>query len=321
MNIINCISGLENIGNTCYLNVIIQLLNNIDELREISFNNNILNKIKLKKNKDKKLTLEFFNLLKNMNIETTIIKPIPFKSRLDLTNEDFNGFSQHDCCEFLIYLLNNIHTNLSSKVNIKYSGTPQNLRDRLYIQSLENWGNHFNKEYSDIVPLLFGQNKITMKNKKNKNTYLFECYNILSLSIVDCLTLYDCFDKFIMKETLTDHNDYILKYERLWRLPKYLFIQLKRFHNNHKLNHFISYPLNDLNLKKYSDSYEKNNCLYNLIGVVHHYGNINFGHYISFIKDEENKWFCCNDDNIYEITDFKKIITNDTYLLLYQKNI
>ena len=321
MNIINCISGLENIGNTCYLNVIIQLLNNIEELREISFNDNILNKIKLKKKKDKFLTLEFFNLLKSMNIETTTIKPILFKKRLDITNDNFHGFTQHDCCEFLIYLLNNIHINLSSKVKIKYSGTPKNLRDRLYIKSLESWGDNFNKEYSELVPLLFGQNKIIMKNKKNKNTYLFECYNILSLSIINCLTLYDCFDKFISKETLNDHNDYILKYEKLWRLPKYLFIQLKRFNNNHKLNNFISFPLNNLDLQKYSDSYEKNNCMYNLIGVVHHYGNINFGHYISFIKDEENKWFCCNDNDVSEINNFKNIITNDVYLLLYQKNI
>jgi ubiquitin carboxyl-terminal hydrolase 8 len=321
MNIINCISGLENIGNTCYLNVIIQLLNNIDELRQIAFDNNILNKIKLKKNKDKRLTIEFFNLLKKMNIETTIVKPLSFKTRLDLTNEDFYGYSQHDCCEFLIYLLNNIHVNLSSKVSIKYSGTPQNLRDRLYIKSLDIWSQHFNNEYSIIVPLLYGQNKITMKNKINKNNYLFECYNIISLPIINCLTLYDCFDKFIEKENINDHNEYILKYERLWRLPKYLFIQLKRFHNNKKLNDFISFPLNNLDLKNYSDSYEKNDCIYNLIGVVHHYGNIHFGHYISFIKDEENKWFCCNDETISKITDFKKIMNNDAYLLLYQKNI
>ena len=317
---INCISSLENIGNTCYLNVIIQLLNNIQELREYSFNKELKQKIRSNKKPDNILTLSFFELLKSLNQKTKIVKPKKFKKILGEVNDLYYGNYQHDCCEFLMYIIDNIHVNLSHKVTITYSGTPKNLRDRLMIQSLEAWNNTFKDEYSDIIPLIFGQNKVTIKNKKNKNEYLFDSYNVLSLSINDCNSLYECFVKLIEREKLTDHNDYNSKYERLWKLPKYLFIQLKRFEGSKKLGNLINFPLDNLDLSDFCDSYEKLNCKYNLIGVANHHGKNNFGHYTCFIKDE-GSWYLFNDDVRSTVKDEEEIISNDAYLLLYEKII
>jgi ubiquitin C-terminal hydrolase len=318
--IVNCISTLNNLGNTCYLNVIIQLLNNISELRHYSFNSNLLKKIKLKENEESNLTLEFFKLLKMMNIRTKVIDPSCFKNTLDNTNEMYQGFEQHDCCEFLMYLIDNIHVTFSHKVKITYSGNPQNLRDRLTIKSIKSWNDSFKNEYSDIVPLLYGQNKITMTNKKNINHYMFEPYNVLSLSISNCKSLYDCFNKINNEETLTDHKEYNSKYEHLWRLPKYLFIQLKRFKGTKKITNLINYPIDDLDLSDYCDSYDKDKSNYNLIGVANHHGLINFGHYTCFIKDE-GSWYLFNDDKIELVNDIEQIISKDAYLLLYEKII
>ena len=320
MNIVNCMTGLENIGNICYLNTIIQLLNNIPELRQLCFKKNTKQKVKKHKSNNKHLTLSFIELIVSMNIETTTINPRQFKNVLDNTNNDFEGNQQHDCTEFLVYLLDNIHVSLSDKVTISFSGTPKNLRDRLYIQSIEFWNQSFKNEYSELIPLLFGQNKITMKNDKNRNNYIFESYNILTLSITKCLTLYDCFDNFIKKEELSDHKEYIFKYDRLWRLPKYLFIQLKRFECSKKINNLINFPINNLNLSKYCDSYEKNECQYNLIGVSNHIGIINFGHYTTYIKDE-GKWYLFDDQVIEEVENEEDIISENAYLLLYEKII
>ena len=320
MSIVNCISGLENIGNTCYLNVIIQLLNNIQELRDYSFNTQLKKKISSNKKKDNILTISFLELLKSLNRETKVEKPLRFKEILGQVNDIYEGYDQHDCCEVLMYIIDNIHVNLSHKVKISYSGTPKNLRDRLMIQSLEAWNNTFKNEYSNIVPLLFGQNKLTMKNKKNKNEYLFDSYNVLTLSINNCNSLYECFFKLIEKESLTDHNDYNSKYERLWKLPKYLFIQLKRFEGTSKLRNLINFPIDNFDLSDFCDSYEKLNCKYNLIGVANHHGRNNFGHYTCFIKDE-GSWYLFDDDDRSLVKDKEEVISNDAYLLLYQKII
>lgn len=327
-NIINCLTAIENIGNTCYLNVIIQILNNIPEIRDLCFDTKIINKFKIKnliskneKNiKEKKLMYQFIRLIVLMNKKTTIVRPIKFKVVLDSSNDLFEGLEQHDCSEFLIYILNVIHSSLSYKVEINYSGKPKNLKDKLNIKSIKHWNNAFKNEYSLLTPLIYGQNKIKMIDINNKITYLFETFNILSLSIDNCETLYDCFNNFIKPEKIDNHDEYILKEECLWRLPKYLFIQLKRFNMHHKIDTLIDFPINNLDLSPYNELLGKKHCKYNLIGVVNHIGINNFGHYVCFIKDEGN-WYLFNDDEIYHIDDENKIITENAYLLLYEKII
>lgn len=321
MSVENYLSCLNNIGNTCYMNSIIQLLNNIPELRLLAFNKTIKAKLKrrYKSKGDPKylLTLEFLNLLEELNQKTTIVTPYDFKNQLGECFEDYDGFGQQDCCEFLLLLLDVLHTSLSYNVKITFDGKPKNKRDELYIKSLESWNSMFSKEYSDLVPLIFGQNKITMINERKKATNIFEPYNIITLSIIKCKNIYECFNKLLTREKIT-HNDYVEKYECLWRLPKYLIVNLKRFENGRKISHLVEYPLENLDLKKYTKSYVKTSCLYNLIAVSNHYGIMNMGHYMTYIKDE-GQWYCMNDDES-ELIDNEDIIVNESaYILLYEK--
>ena len=56
---------------------------------------------------------------------------------------------------------------------------------------------------------------------------------------------------------------------------------------------------------------------YNLIGIVNHIGNINFGHYYSFINIE-NEWFEFNDSSCFSFT--KLNTSSETaYILIYER--
>lgn len=115
-------------------------------------------------------------------------------------------------------------------------------------------------------------------------------------------TLEDCLRMFTDKEELSlDDYWHCPKCEKpqkaskqltIWRLPKILIIQLKRFSykqfTRDKIDNFIDFPLYNLDLKNFcSESNQPNlegKTLYDLYGVINHYGGIYGGHYTATAK-------------------------------------
>ena len=131
-------------------------------------------------------------------------------------------------------------------------------------------------------------------------------------------SIYDCFDLFFVEENLEDPlychkcmgpENFTKKYE-INKLPYVLILSLKRFkfnqNSNFKLRQMITYPIH--NLKLHGQTYD-------LYGVINHYGSINSGHYTCIIK-KNNKWFMCDDNNVYTI-DEKKVMHANAYILFY----
>ena len=317
----NGINGLINLGNTCYLNSAIQILFSIDEIRDIFQREKIIQSLQKKKNEDKRnlLTLEFIELVKIMSKNTCIIKPTSFKNVVGFVNENFRGYNQHDSCEFMLFILDNLHETIKYKVKINYSGKPKNLRDRLCILSIENWKTVFEKNYSELIGLFYGQFKTTLVKRNNHKIFHFDPFNIINLSITDCNDIYECLNKFIESEKLDDpKSKYKEKYDRIWRLPKYLWINFKRFEFGEKIENMIHYPIHNLNLEDYTDSSDKINCVYNLKGVVNHIGSIDFGHYYCYCNHND-KWYSFNDEDTDLIEDTSKIMNENAYILLYER--
>ena len=60
--------------------------------------------------------------------------------------------------------------------------------------------------------------------------------------------------------------------------------------------------------------------IYNLYAICNHMGGVLGGHYTSFVKNANGKWYHFNDTNVSEITNLKDLITPKAYCLFYRKS-
>ena len=98
-----------------------------------------------------------------------------------------------------------------------------------------------------------------------------------------------------------------------------MIITLKRFNDNLKKNNiFVKYPMDNLDMSEYVCGYNKKSYIYELYGVCNHTGNVSGGHYFSYIKNANNKWYKMNDLEVKEIKN-DEIVTNMGYCLFYRK--
>ena len=186
--------GLMNIGNTCYMNSILQIFLNIHEIKDI-----FLNEIKEKEGKfyefiiNKKkgngeLILEFINLLKEKYIKNKkTITPKKFKEICGKYNETFKGFEQQDAHDFYTFLVDNLHedTNIKSNTkNFKAKEESDTIDTNEIELSNEYWANTIRNNASYIYGLFFGQLKSTLTcNECNKNKLKYENFSALELPI------------------------------------------------------------------------------------------------------------------------------------------
>ena len=85
-----------------------------------------------------------------------------------------------------------------------------------------------------------------------------------------------------------------------------------------KNNTFVTYPTDNLDIKEYIVGPEKDKAIYDLYGVIEHYGSLNSGHYTAICKNDGN-WVSYNDSVINIINN---PVTKNAYVLFYKmKNV
>ena len=146
------------------------------------------------------------------------------------------------------------------------------------------------------------------------------------------LTLENCFNAFSRCEKLDESNEWYCskckehrrgyKQLELFRLPRYLILQLKRFKNqsgfffNMKNPTKVKFPLEDLNLNKYLVGPKNMDYIYDLISVSQHYGLSFGGHYTSVCKKDKT-WFKFDDESVDKIST-SDIVNSAAYILFYK---
>lgn len=283
--------GLQNLGNTCFLNSIMQMLFSIYDLNKqltplVATNADIF-------------LLDEYRKLYEISRSNDVC-PRGFIQALQIVTNDKKRASffpdQQDASECLQFIIECFHN--ASGISLEETYSSNDLRQVC-------------KPYSYIAELFYGVITSTLTYEGNIVSTVYQPFFILDLPIV-APTLEECIQHYTLPEPIdepwlqesTGQQLKVVKQMQITTLPPYLWICLKRFHNNQtKDDRPVAIP----------------NILfgiYELIGICNHFGNYHGGHYTASIKD--NTWKHYNDLQVNDIGGMPS--THHTYLMVFRKN-
>ena len=262
------ITGLANLGNTCFINACIQCLSHTYELNDFLSKGDGEYKKHLNNKPESVLLVEWDDLRKLMWSQNCVISPGRFINTIQriakITNRDlFTGWSQNDLPEFLLFLFDSFHSALTREVIMDIKGNIKTKKDEMGKACYEMMKTQYTKDYSEFLNIFFGihVSVLTPVIEKNKMvTYNSEDLNYLSLrpepymlihipipskeevnirNIDKNVTLFDCFNKQCECEMLEGDNAWFNENENkkqnvnkrllFWSLPNIMIIDIKRF--------------------------------------------------------------------------------------------
>ncbi|XP_050569020.1 ubiquitin carboxyl-terminal hydrolase 8 isoform X3 [Cygnus atratus] len=331
------LTGLRNLGNTCYMNSILQCLCNAPHLADY-FNRNLyqddINRSNFLGHKGE-VAEEFGVIMKALwTGQYKYISPKDFKITIGKINDQFAGYSQQDSQELLLFLMDGLHEDLNKADNRKrYKEENNDHLDDLRAAELA-WQKHKQLNESIIVALFQGQFKSTVQCLTcHKKSRTFEAFMYLSLPLASTskCTLQECLRLFSKEEKLTDNNRFYcshcktrrdsLKKIEIWKLPPVLLVHLKRFSYDgrwkQKLQTSVDFPLETLDLSQYVIGPKNTLKRYNLFSVSNHYGGLDGGHYTAYCKNaSKQRWFKFDDHEVSEIS-ASSVKSSAAYILFY----
>lgn len=324
------INGLQNLGNTCYVNTTLQCLGHTT-----SFLTHILCQ-KWKTDDKDRFHDEFYLIYKALWVNNKSVIPMRFIKSISKYVNAWEVNWQSDMHEFIIFCIDSLNREICTQLP-KYEknlGIKPNTYDLLQHKADVHWNNMIGKEYSSLISIFYGQiiNQIVCK-KCDSIYHNYEPFSALMLPISDNgslpLSLNDCIINYFKAENLNENSknwkcdkcktyEPCLKTLKFWRLPKTLIICLKRFDmmGNNKNNKKIDFPTTlDLSDNMIGPEEKK----YDLVSVANHYGQLMGGHYNAYTKDPNNNWFLHDDLSIEKCKSVKDVITQNAYVLFYNE--
>ncbi|CAO2815517.1 unnamed protein product [Amaranthus hypochondriacus] len=305
--------GLENFGNTCYCNSVLQALYFCVPFRE-----KLLEYYEKNKNpadpEENLLTClaDLFTQISSQKKKTGVIAPKRFVQRVRKENELFRGYMHQDAHEFLNFLLNELVDILEKEFSTVKDGSdtssekvangPTNgLTNGVHKEPLVTW------VHKNFQGILTNETKCL---RCETVTARDETFFDLSLDIEQNSSITSCLKNFSSTETLNAEDKFFCdkccslqeaqKRMKIKKPPHILVIHLKRFKyienlgRYKKLSYRVVFPLE----LKLTNTVEDADSEYSLFAVVIHVGTgPNHGHYVSLVKSH-NHWLFFDDENV-----------------------
>ncbi|XP_037361341.1 ubiquitin carboxyl-terminal hydrolase 2 isoform X1 [Talpa occidentalis] len=332
------LAGLRNLGNTCFMNSILQCLSNTRELRDYCLQRLYIRDLSHSSNAHTALMEEFAKLIQTIwtSSPNDVVSPSEFKTQIQRYAPRFVGYNQQDAQEFLRFLLDGLHNEVN-RVTVRPKPNPENL-DHLPDdeKGRQMWRKYLEREDSRIGDLFVGQLKSSLTcTDCGYCSTVFDPFWDLSLPIAKRgypeVTLMDCMRLFT-KEDVLDGDEKptccrcrarkrCIKKFSIQRFPKILVLHLKRFSESRirtsKLTTFVNFPLRDLDLREFA-SENTNHAVYNLYAVSNHSGTTMGGHYTAYCRSPvTGEWHTFNDSSVTPMSS-SQVRTSDAYLLFYE---
>uniref|UniRef100_A0A672UH95 Ubiquitin carboxyl-terminal hydrolase n=1 Tax=Strigops habroptila TaxID=2489341 RepID=A0A672UH95_STRHB len=336
--VVQGLTGLRNLGNTCFMNSILQCLSNTKELRDYCLQNQYLRDLNNNSRMRTALMSEFAKLLQLLwtSSPNESVSPSEFKIQIQRYAPRFVGYNQQDAQEFLRFLLDGLHSEVN-RVLVRPRASTDTL-DHLPDdeKSRQMWRRYQEREDSRISDLFVGQLKSSLTcSECGYCSTAFDPFWDLSLPIPKKsygeVTLMDCLRLFT-KEDVLDGDEKptccrckartrCTKKFSIQKFPKILVLHLKRFSEarirTSKLTTFINFQLKDLDLREFA-SQSCNHAVYNLYAVSNHSGTTMGGHYTAYCKSPiSSEWHSFNDSRVTPMSS-SHIRSSDAYLLFYE---
>lgn len=265
-------NGLDNLGNTCYLNSCIQTLYQCSKLVDFFIQTDIP--------VNKKLSYQAKRLFSGMRKINKTIAPQSFWNAFKSIHTRFNNTEQHDSQEALLLILDTFHEELKDNSNLSIISE---LFQGIFISTIKclECKNNSKKEET-FFNLLFNFPEFENPDDydiDNPNVTLNELikFNLNDIHFNDS-NLYKC--DFCNKKTKAIQTKHFKK------LPEYLFIYIKRFEfingQFKKINDLVDIPFN-INMQKYF----KINKNYSWKSSIIQFGSFFGGHYINLHHDDD----------------------------------
>eukprot|EP01016_Furgasonia_blochmanni_P019284 TRINITY_DN2164_c0_g1_i4.p1 TRINITY_DN2164_c0_g1~~TRINITY_DN2164_c0_g1_i4.p1 ORF type:complete len:430 (+),score=90.94 TRINITY_DN2164_c0_g1_i4:65-1354(+) len=323
----NPFPGLKNLGNSCYMNAVLQILINTREIAQTIINGDFYDNI-VPNNKG--IANSFADVANRLISEHNQFEdPSDLKNVFERYVPQFAGHEQQDAQEFMRTFMDLLHEDMnkiqapSKETVAAITRELEDSTDMKPIVKFQRWVNSPLAGGNSYIKYLFAGALANTLNCSHCHggTTSFETFWELSLSLeilhsnaLDLSTaLDDYFKDEILEQSLTCRqcrqiSTFTKKFD-LCQPPRILTIHLKRFyfteHGRMKINTPVKIPTDNLNLSKYVHREFKSRvhpdwCTYRLYAIINHVGDLNYGHYTTdCFNFDEGVFYRFNDDKVY----------------------